>query len=122
MAFAAATLSQYPLSLFGGPAAEEAGVLIPFLDAQPPVKRQTKWQDLTNWNTRTEDLYVVSHYNTPTLKAGEHVLEISGLVRKPLRLTLDEIKALPRQEVVFTVECSGNHGLPFFWGGIGNAK
>jgi DMSO/TMAO reductase YedYZ molybdopterin-dependent catalytic subunit len=24
--------------------------------------------------------------------------------------------------VTFTVECSGNTGLPFFWGGIGNAR
>jgi DMSO/TMAO reductase YedYZ molybdopterin-dependent catalytic subunit len=24
--------------------------------------------------------------------------------------------------VTFTLECSGNHGLPFFHGGIGNAK
>ena len=39
VAFAALTFAQYPLSLFGGPAAEEGGVLIPFLDAQPPVKR-----------------------------------------------------------------------------------
>src|SRR3954464_7880859 len=93
MAFAAATLSQYPLSLFGGPPAEEAGVLIPFLDAQPPVKRQTKWQELTNWRTKTEDLYVVNHYNTPALQGPEHLLEISGLVRKPARLTLDDIKA-----------------------------
>ena len=120
MAFAAATLSQYPLSLFGGPAAEEGGELIPFLDAQPKVTRQTKWQDLTNWNTRTEDLYVVSHYNTPTLKAGEHVLEISGLVRKPMRLTLDEIKARKRKTITATLECGGNGLGPGFMGAIGN--
>ncbi|CDM58728.1 Nitrate reductase [NADH] NR [Rhizobium favelukesii] len=39
-----------------------------------------------------------------------------------MNLTLDAIKARPRQEVVFTVECSGNHGFPFFTGGIGNAR
>ncbi len=27
-----------------------------------------------------------------------------------------------RQKVTFTVECSGNHGFPFFTGGIGNAQ
>jgi DMSO/TMAO reductase YedYZ molybdopterin-dependent catalytic subunit len=48
-------------------------------------------------------------------------LQVSGLVKKPLTLTLDQIKARPRQEVTFTIECSGNTGLPFFWGGIGNA-
>jgi DMSO/TMAO reductase YedYZ molybdopterin-dependent catalytic subunit len=44
------------------------------------------------------------------------------LVKKPLKLTLADIKARPRQEVVFTIECSGNHGFPFFTGGIGNAR
>ena len=39
-----------------------------------------------------------------------------------MSLTLADIKARPRQEVVFTVECSGNHGFPFFTGGIGNAR
>ena len=38
-----------------------------------------------------------------------------------MTLALADIKARPRQEVTFTIECSGNHGLPFFIGGIGNA-
>ena len=48
-------------------------------------------------------------------------LEVGGLVQNPMTLTLDDIKAWPRQEVTFTLECSGNHGLPFLNGGIGNA-
>ena len=119
---AATLLTQYPLSLFGGPPAEEGGVLIPFLDAQPPGKRQTRWQDLTNWHTKTDDLYVVSHYNTPALKAPEHVLEISGLVRKPLRLTLGDIKARKRKTITATLECGGNGLGPGFMGAIGNIR
>jgi DMSO/TMAO reductase YedYZ molybdopterin-dependent catalytic subunit len=42
-------------------------------------------------------------------------------VQQPLTLSLDDLKARPRQEVTFTVECSGNDGLPFFNAGIGNA-
>ena len=38
------------------------------------------------------------------------------------KTNLADIKARPRQEVTFTIECSGNHGLPFFNGGIGNAR
>jgi len=119
---AAAALSQHPLSLFGGPPAEPGGVLIPFLDAQPPVKRQTRWQDLTDWHTKTEDLYVVSHYNTPVLKGNEHVLEISGLVRKPTRLTLSEIRARKRKTITATLECGGNGLGPGFMGAIGNVR
>src|SRR5437870_12976015 len=97
VALAALAFAQYPLSLFGGPEAEAGGVLIPFLDAQPPVKRQTRWQDLTSWSTKNEDLYVVSHYNTPALEGDDHVLEISGLVRKPKQLTLADVKARKRK-------------------------
>ena len=38
-----------------------------------------------------------------------------------MTLTLADLKARERQEVTFTLECSGNTGLPFFTGGIGNA-
>src|SRR5262249_57444591 len=37
-------------------------------------------------------------------------------------LTLAAIKARPKKEVVFTLECSGNGGFPFLPGAIGNAK
>ena len=47
---------------------------------------------------------------------------MNGLVENPLVLTIEDIKARPRQDVTFTLECSGNHGFPTFTGGIGNAK
>src|ERR1043166_2235852 len=122
LAAAAIAFGQYPLSLFGGPPAEEGGVLIPFLDAQPPVKHQTRWQDLTSWSTKTEDLYVVSHYNTPSLDARSHVLEISGLVRKPKQFTLAEIKARKRRTITATLECGGNGLGAAFMGAIGNVR
>ena len=37
-------------------------------------------------------------------------------------LTLAAIKARPKQEVVYTIECGGNHGFPWFTSGIGTAK
>src|SRR5206468_12870535 len=63
---AALLFAQYPLSLFGGPTMDE-GVLIPFLDVQPTTRKSTKWQDLTNWITKNENLYVVSHYGDATV-------------------------------------------------------
>lgn len=122
VALAAVAFARYPLSVFGGPSAEEGGVLIPFTDAQPPVKRQTRWSELTDWHTKTDDLYVVSHYNTPALKAEDHVLEISGLVKKPKKLTLADIKARKRKTITATLECGGNSNGPGFMGAIGNVK
>jgi DMSO/TMAO reductase YedYZ molybdopterin-dependent catalytic subunit len=39
-----------------------------------------------------------------------------------MSIDLADLKRRPSQEVAFTLECSGNHGLPFFHGGIGNAR
>jgi len=121
VAFAALALTQYPLSLFGGPEAEEGGVQIPFLDPQPSVRRQIRWEQLKSWITPLDDLYVVSHYNTPALDAGQHTLEISGLVRKPRTLTLEEIKFRKRKTILATLECGGNGSSPGFMGAVGNA-
>jgi len=122
MAAAAVTFANYPLSLFGGPPAEEGGVLIPFLDAQPVVRKQTRWQELTDWHTKSEDLYVVSHYGNPALDESKHTLEVSGLVRKPRTLTLEEIKKRKRKTITATLECGGNGNGPGFMGAIGNVK
>ena len=35
------------------------------------------------------------------------------MVAKPVTFSLGELKALPRHEVTFTLECSGNNGFPF---------
>jgi DMSO/TMAO reductase YedYZ molybdopterin-dependent catalytic subunit len=102
--------------------------VIPWLD-QPTespdpvgIQNQLVWEDLDTWITPNEKFFSISHFNRPTIDEKKWSLEIGGLVKKPLKLTLDAIRARPRQEVVFTVECSGNHGFPFFTGGIGNAR
>jgi DMSO/TMAO reductase YedYZ molybdopterin-dependent catalytic subunit len=48
-------------------------------------------------------------------------LDVAGLVSQPISLSLDQLKARPRQEVTFTVECSGNHGFTWNGGLVGNA-
>jgi DMSO/TMAO reductase YedYZ molybdopterin-dependent catalytic subunit len=122
VATAALAFTQYPLSLFGGPPAEEAGVLIPFLDMQPVAKRQTRWDQLKSWTTKSEDLYVVSHYNTPALSADDHVLDIGGLVRAPLKISLADLKKRKKKTITATLECGGNGMGPGFMGAIGNVK
>jgi DMSO/TMAO reductase YedYZ molybdopterin-dependent catalytic subunit len=103
-------------------------LVVPWLDqptANPdPVGIQTQlvWEDMNTWITPNDKFFSISHFNRPSIDEKSWSLEIGGLVKKPLKLTLADIKARPRQEVVFTVECSGNHGFPFFTGGIGNAR
>jgi DMSO/TMAO reductase YedYZ molybdopterin-dependent catalytic subunit len=57
----------------------------------------------------------------PAINEKDWRLEITGLVKRPMIFTLRDLKALPRQEVIFTLECSGNRP-PLSHGVIGNAK
>ena len=122
------------LALFNAPWAQKAMALkqgetvIPWLDqrADNPVPEvianQSTWEDLSSWITPNEQFFSIAHYNRPEIDAATWTLEVAGLVKQPLTLTLDDIKAMPRQELIFTLECSGNNGLPFFDSGIGNAR
>jgi DMSO/TMAO reductase YedYZ molybdopterin-dependent catalytic subunit len=102
--------------------------VIPWLD-QPPanpsagaVENLQPWEDLASWLTPNDKFFQIAHYNKPVIDDKAWALEITGLVKQPLRLTLAALKARPRQEVIFTLECSGNHGFPWFISGIGTAK
>lgn len=103
-------------------------VVLPWLDqlAENPVPQiignQPIGEELDTWITPTEQFFSITHYNQPEIDDADWQLEITGLVKQPLTFTLDAIKALPRQELTYTLGCAGNTGLPFFWGGIGNAS
>ena len=90
-------------------------------DPDPADQTLLVWEDLDSWLTPNDKFFSISHFDRPVIDAATWKLEVDGLVKNPLALTLADLKARPRQEVVFTVECSGNHGFPFFTGGIGNA-
>jgi DMSO/TMAO reductase YedYZ molybdopterin-dependent catalytic subunit len=104
--------------------------VIPWTD-QPPanpmphaVSNLPRWEELDSWVTPNAKFFRVAHYQGPSgtlIDEKAWKLEVTGLVKRPLTLTLGELKARPRQEVVFTLECSGNHGHPWFISGIGTA-
>ena len=112
--------------------AAEDGHVIPFLDRPPAAPdaavkaygelNRMDWQQLSEWITPNDQFFTVSHYNRPVIRPEEYRLEITGLIRQPKVYTLAELKRRPRQEVVFTIECAGNHGFDWFTGGIGTAK
>ena len=108
---------------------DQGEVVLPWLDqpaelplpAAAAIHQQLVWEELDSWITPTDKFFTINHLGFPTIDMAAWRLDLGGLVRQPLSLTIDQIKARPRQEVTFTLECSGNTGLPFFWGGIGNA-
>jgi DMSO/TMAO reductase YedYZ molybdopterin-dependent catalytic subunit len=109
---------------------QTVGEVIPWLDQPPPnpfpanVGKLLKWEDLDSWRTPPDKFFYAMHYGIPDgLEEAKWRIDIGGLVARPQSLTIAELKARPRQEVNFTLECSGNNGigLDFFIGGVGNA-
>jgi DMSO/TMAO reductase YedYZ molybdopterin-dependent catalytic subunit len=104
--------------------------LLPWLDqraevpppAQNVIGQQLVWEELDAWITPNDKFFTIKHFGQPTVDLQAWRLDVAGLVNQPLSLTLDQVKARPRQEVTFTIECSGNHGLPFTGGLVGNAN
>jgi DMSO/TMAO reductase YedYZ molybdopterin-dependent catalytic subunit len=114
-----------PAHAFPGHPGDE---VIPWLDQPAPnpvpqiVPRQLVWEQLDSWLTPADEFFIVSHYGTPPVDKASQPLDIAGLVARPQSLTLADLKARPRREVTFTLECSGNTGLPFLIGAVGNAR
>lgn len=101
--------------------------VLPWLD-QPAenlvpqiIDNQPIWEDLGEWITPNDKFFGIAHYGWPEIDADAWSLAVDGAVDNPLSFTLEDLKALPKQELTFTLECSGNTGLPFFHGGIGTA-
>jgi len=117
-----------PAAAFGDPGgADEVLLWLDQPDPIPPgavdiVAHLLKWEALDSWRTPNGEFFTVKHYNLPSLTAGSWRLDIDGLVEHPVSLSLAALRARPRREVDFTLECSGNHGLPFSIGAIGNAN
>lgn len=104
----------------------EGELVLPFAD-QPPAPPKAglnllKWEELDSWITPNAKFFRVAHYDEPQIAEADWRLDVTGLVQRPARLSLADLKARPRAEVVFTVECSGNHGFPWLVGAIGNAR
>lgn len=119
-------------TLFARLAGAAEGHVIPFMDRPPATPEaavkaygelnRLDWEKLNEWITPNDQFFCVSHYNRPVIRPEEYRLEITGLVRHPRAYTFEELKRRPRQEVVFTLECAGNHGFDWFTGGIGTAR
>jgi DMSO/TMAO reductase YedYZ molybdopterin-dependent catalytic subunit len=104
-------------------------VVIPWVDQPadipPPaadvVGKRLVWEDLHTRITPADNFFTVKHYNLPAIDPTTWRVDVTGLVARPLSLSLADLKALQRRDVEFTLECSGDDGLPFAVGVVGNA-
>src|SRR4051812_38499044 len=73
-----------------------------------PFNAEAPPEALAGEITPTELHYVRSNFAVPR---HDGVLEVGGAGQRPLRLTLDELRALPKVERAVTLECAGNGRL-----------
>ena len=58
--------------------------------------------------TPNDQFFFIQHYNKPEIDAAAYRLKLTGLVDKPIELSLADLKAMKSVEIVNGYECSGN--------------
>ena len=77
---------------------------------------------LDSWLTPQDQVFSVQHYGVPEFDYNNYRLEIGGMVKQPKQFTVDDLKALPKTEVVMTLECAGNGSNPGFKNAVCNNR
>ena len=96
-----------------------------------PRNLETPFQRLDSFLTPNELFYIRSHFPTPSLDLASYRLEIEGAVKDPLSLSYQELRRMPSQTTIATLECAGNsrvflvpqvEGAQWELGAVGNAE
>ena len=103
--------------------ADEAGEeLVPFLDMPRTPPNRLDWETLEAWLTPQDQAFNVQHYGIPQFDYDSYRLEVGGLVERPKTFTLEQLKALPKKDVLMTLECSGNGSSKGFMDAVYNSR
>jgi DMSO/TMAO reductase YedYZ molybdopterin-dependent catalytic subunit len=110
---AAAALSTLPEWVL--PALAQGETLVPFTDlpananfAPAADRRVVDIRRIDGPFTPADQFYTIQHYNQPEIDPATYRLNISGLVRRPVSLSLADLRAMHPTDLVAGFECSGN--------------
>jgi DMSO/TMAO reductase YedYZ molybdopterin-dependent catalytic subunit len=96
-----------------------------------PHNLETPFDQLDSFLTPTELFYIRSHFSAPTLDRSSYRLRIDGAVQHPFSLTYQQLRDMPSETRVATLECAGNSrvflvpqvgGAQWELGAVGNAE
>lgn len=96
-----------------------------------PVNLEFPFAALDSFLTPSDLFYIRNHYDVPKLDARTFRLEVKGAVRKPLSLSLDDLRKLKEVKLPLTLECAGNgrsflrpkqKGVPWELGAVSTAE
>ena len=96
------------------PALAQGETLVPFTDAPPtfpapgPVNRQYDIRTIDGPFSPADRFFTTQHYGHPVVEPAAFRLKLTGLVNRPLSLSLDELRKVGSTELIAGFECSGN--------------
>jgi DMSO/TMAO reductase YedYZ molybdopterin-dependent catalytic subunit len=100
------------------PALAQSEKVIPWTDipdgfdpapATGPHSLDTRTFQKSSFITPVDDFFSVQHYGPTQVDPTTYKLRLTGLVDKPMELTLQELQRRPRTELIAGFECSGNN-------------
>jgi DMSO/TMAO reductase YedYZ molybdopterin-dependent catalytic subunit len=92
---------------------------------------ETPLDALTTYLTPNDLFFVRHHWNPSYPNVNRWALTVDGEVERPLRLTLAELKKMPRASTTCVLQCAGNGrglytpvvpGVQWKYGAVGNAR
>jgi DMSO/TMAO reductase YedYZ molybdopterin-dependent catalytic subunit len=73
-----------------------------------PHNLESPFAQIDSFLTPTELFYIRSHFTTPDLALASYKLRIDGAVRNSFSLTYNELRDMPSETRIATLECAGN--------------
>jgi len=99
------------------PALAQGEAVVPFTDIPdnvrwdtPPDRRLLDVRTIDGPFTPIDKFATTQHYGHPEIDIAAFKLKVSGLVDKPLQLSIDDLKKMGPADLVAGFECSGNRG------------
>jgi DMSO/TMAO reductase YedYZ molybdopterin-dependent catalytic subunit len=96
------------------PALAQSETIVPFTDAPPafpPPKGDARQYDIRTIDgpfSPADRFFTTQHYGHPVVEPATFRLKLTGLVNRPISLSLDELRKVGNTELIFGFECSGN--------------
>jgi DMSO/TMAO reductase YedYZ molybdopterin-dependent catalytic subunit len=96
-----------------------------------PANLEMPFDQLDAYLTPTELFYIRSHFPVPRIDVADYQLRIDGAVRNGLALSYKELREMPSETRIATLECAGNgrvflvpqvRGAQWELGAVGNAE
>ncbi|WP_197502467.1 molybdopterin-dependent oxidoreductase [Mycobacterium scrofulaceum] len=98
----------------GLPIVSHGGDAVLVVQREDPLNCETSLPALIGGAvTPSAHFYVRNHFPTPVLDPQLYQLAVTGLVERPLCLSLGDLYNLPRQSLLATLECAGNGRVHF---------